>query len=118
MKLNTHDSGDILCRALIAGRVLVQVQLVVLLCTPPLTRRHDLSRDRHLIPLVANLLSDILSNLLLFGTMCENNAAVLCADISALAVQSRGVVHAVEEFKDLAVRDEGGVISDLKGFGI
>lgn len=91
---------------------------MVLLCTPPLTRRHDLSRDRHLIPLIANLLSDLLSNLLLFGTMCENNAAVLCADISALAVQSRGVVHAVEEFEELAVGDDGRVIGDFKGFGI
>ena len=91
---------------------------MVLLGTPPLTRRHDLSRDRLLIPLVANLLSDLLSNLLLLGTVCENNAAVLCADISALAVRSRGVVHAVEELEELAVRDKGGIIGNLEGFGI
>jgi hypothetical protein len=105
-------------RALVSSRVLLQVQLVILLRIPPLASRYNLSRDRLLVPLFANLVRNLLGNILLLLAMREDHTAVLGADIPALAVQGRRVMHAIEELEELAVCHDGGVKGDLKGFGI
>jgi hypothetical protein len=108
----------ILSRALVSSRILVQVQLVVFLGIPPLPSRHDLSRHRLLVPLLANLIRNVLGDLLLLLAMRENRAAVLGADIRALAVHCRRVVHTVEELDKLAVAHNGGIEGDLESFGV
>lgn len=108
----------ILSWALVSSRVLVQVQLVVFLGIPPLASRDDLSRHRLLEPLLVDLVCDLFRNLLLLLAMCEDHTAVLGADIPALAIQRRRIVHTIEEFEKLAVGHNGGIKGDLEGFGI
>lgn len=91
---------------------------MIVLRIPPLTRLNNLRAKRLLIPLLANLVRDIVRNLVLFIAVREDRAAVLGADVRALAVERCGVVHAVEEFQKLAVADDGGVEGYLEGFGI
>ena len=50
--------------------------------------------------------------------MVEDGATVLRACVGALAVFGGGVVHFVEEFKEGAVGDAGGVEGHLEGFGV
>lgn len=91
---------------------------MVLLRIPPLRRRHNLGRHGLLVPLLADLLRHVLGDLLLLVTMREDDAAVLRANIGALAVHGRRVVHAVEEFEKGPVGNDGGVKRDIKGLGI
>lgn len=91
---------------------------MVILRIPPLTRLDNLRTKRLLVPLLANLLRDIVRNLVLLLAVRENRAAVLGANIRALAVEGCGVVHAVEEFQKLAVADDRGVEGYLEGFGV
>lgn len=91
---------------------------MVFLGIPPLTSRHNLSRHRLLVPLLANLIRDLLCELLLLLAIREDHAAVLGPDIWALAIQRRRVVHTIEELEKLAVGHDGGVKRDLESFGI
>jgi hypothetical protein len=105
-------------RALISARVVVQVQLVVLLCVPPLSRRQNLGHHAALPPLLVDLLGDVARLLLLLGVMVEDGGAVLRACVWTLAVRGGGVVHLVEEFEEGAVRDFLRVVDDLESFGV
>jgi hypothetical protein len=105
-------------RALISSRVILEIELVIFLGIPPLTRGQDLSGKRRLIPLLANLFGDIFSNLLLLLSMCENSTAVLGTDVRTLPILCRGVVHAIEEFEELAVGYDRGIKGHLEGFGV
>lgn len=91
---------------------------MVVLRIPPLTRLDDLRTKRLLVPLLANLVRDIVRKLVLFLAVREDHAAILGANVRALAVECCGVVHAVEEFQKLAVADDGGVEGYLDGFGV
>lgn len=108
----------ILSRAFVSSRVLVQVQLVVLLSIPPLTSRDDLSRHRLLVPLFANFIRNFLGNLLLLLAMREDHATVLGADIPALAIRRRRIVHTIEELEELAIAHDGGIKGNLESFGV
>ena len=85
---------------------------------PPLSRRYDHSRDRLFIPLLANFVGDILRNLLLLCAVGENHTAVLGTDVGALPVEGGSVVHAVEEFEELAVRHHGRIKGQSESFSI
>src|SRR6187402_219467 len=50
--------------------------------------------------------------------MVEYSAAVLRARVWTLTVRGCGVVHLVEELEKLAVRNLGGVVGYLEGFGV
>ncbi len=50
--------------------------------------------------------------------MVENAGSVLGTGVWSLAIRGCGVVHAVEEFKELAVGDLGWVVGYLEGFCI
>lgn len=91
---------------------------MVVLRIPPLTRLDDLRAKRLLVPFLANLVRNIVRNLVLFVAVREDRAAVLGTDVRTLAVDRCGVVHAVEEFQKLAVADDGGVEGHLEGFGV
>lgn len=91
-------------RALVASRVLVEVELVVCLSVPPLAGRQDLSNDLALLPpLLLNLLCYLTRCLLLLLVVCKDAATVLAASVRPLAVLGSRVVHAVEEFEEAAV---------------
>ena len=87
----------------------MQVKLMILLGVPPLSRSHDLRRNGLLVPFLGHFVGDLVRNLGLFVVVCEDCAAVLGSDVGTLAVLCRGVVHAVEEFEELAVGDNGRV---------
>lgn len=92
---------------------------MILLGIPPLRQRDNLRRNRLiLIPLLGHLLGNILRDPLLFLAVREDSTAILRAHVGALLVHGRGVVHAVEEFEELAVGDDGGVEGYLEGFGV
>ncbi len=76
---------------------------MILLRIPPLTRGQDLRDDLALPPLLIHQLGDLLRDGLLLGIVIEDAGAVLAAAVGALPVYRRGVVHAVEEFEELAV---------------
>jgi hypothetical protein len=104
--------------AFIAIDIDLQVSLMVILRIPPLARRQDLGDDLPLPPLLVRLLSHVARDLLLLRVVVENPGSVLCAYIWALLVGCRWVMHAVEEFKELSIRDFLGVIQDMQRFSI
>lgn len=105
-------------RALVAARVLVQVQLVVGFGVPPLAGGQDLGDHAALPPLLVHLVCDLPRLLLLLLVVIEDATAVLASDIRALAVRGCGVVHLVEELDECAVGYLFGVVDDLEGFGV
>lgn len=82
---------------------------MILLRIPPLARRHNLRRNGLLVPFLRNFIGYLMRDLGLFLVVRKDCAAVLSAHVWSLAVLCRGVVHAVEEFEELAVGDDGGV---------
>lgn len=107
-----------MARALVASRVSVEVELVVLLGSPPLASGSKLGDDAVLPPLLVGLGGDLTGNLLLLRVVVVDGRAVLGAGVGTLLVEGCGVVHAVEEFEELLVRDLFGVEDDLGGFGV
>lgn len=105
-------------RAFISSRVIIQIQLMVLLRIPPLACFQDLSRNAALPPLLVHFICNFSRNLLLLGIVVENRAAVLRADIRALAVLGRWVVHLVEKLEESAVLNLIRVVDDLERFGM
>lgn len=83
---------------LIAERVLVQIQLVVLLGIPPLASLEYFGRHLAAVPLFIDLGGDFFCNLLLLRIVVENSTAVLSARVVTLAVFGGRVMCAVEEF--------------------
>ena len=71
---------------------------MVLLGIPPLARRQNLRGNSALPPLLVDLVGYIARNLFLLSVVVEDGGAVLRADVWALAVGRRGIVHLVEEF--------------------
>jgi hypothetical protein len=97
---------------------MVQVLLMIRLGIPPLARLQNLRRDFPLVPLRVCFGCYVLGDGLLLGRVVEDAAAVLRADVRALAVGGRRVVHAVEVLEQAAVGDLGWVEDDLEGFGV
>lgn len=54
----------------------------------------------------------------LSGRVIEDGRAILRADIGALAVQLRGIVHSIKELDKCAVADPVGIKVDTDGFGV
>lgn len=107
-----------MARALVPAGVVVQVLLVIVLGIPPRAGFQDLRGDLALVPLLVGFLGQLLGDLLLLVVVVEDAAAVLRADIRALAVGGRRVVHAVEVLDQAAVGDLRGVVDDLQRFGV
>lgn len=105
-------------RALIPRRVLLEIQLVILLGRPPLSRGRNLGDDLAAPPLGVCLFGDFAGDCLLLGRVEVDGGAVLGAGVRALGVEGRGVVHAVEELEELAVGDLGWVEDELCGLGV
>ena len=103
---------------LVAGRVVLEVQLVILLGGPPLACGGNLGDNLALVPLVVCLCGDVAGNLFLLVVVEVDGGAVLGAGVGALLVEGGGIVHAVEEFEELAVGDLGWVEDDLGSFGV
>lgn len=91
---------------------------MVLLGSPPLASRRNLSHDAALPPLLVGLLCHFARNLLLLGVVEVDSGAVLGAGIGALLVECRGVMRLVEEFEELRVCDLCRVENDLRGFSV
>jgi hypothetical protein len=96
----------------------VQIQLVVGLSVPPATGGEHLCGDAALPPLLVDLVGNVGRGLALLVVVVEDGAAVLGAHIGALAVLGGGVMHAVEELEQCAVRDLFRVVDDLQGLGV
>lgn len=97
-------------RTLVAARVVMQIQLMIILRIPPSARLEDFRRDGlTLPPLLLRSLRDLLRLRFLLRRMIEDRGAVLGTRIHALAVLGRGIVHFVEEFEEGCVLDFGGV---------
>jgi hypothetical protein len=113
-----RETPQKVARALISPWVIIKVQLMILLCIPPLSRRQDLCDHAALPPLLVDLLRDFPCLLFLLSVVVENGAAVLRTGIGTLTVRSCGIVHLVEEFEERAVCYFCGVVDDLKCFGV
>lgn len=103
---------------LVAGRVVLEVELVILLGGPPLAGGGNLGDNLALVPLLVCLCGDVAGNLFLLVVVEVDGGAVLGAGVGPLPVEGGGIVHAVEEFEELAVGDLGRVEDDLGGFGV
>ncbi len=86
---------------------------MIILGIPPLARRQDLRNNLPLPPFLISQLRHFTCNTLLFRRVVEDSGPVLRAGIWTLTVGSGGVVHAVEEFEELAVGDFAWIICDL-----
>ena len=91
---------------------------MVLLSIPPLSGLQDLGDDAALPPLLVDFLRHFLGDGFLLVVVVEDAGAVLGAAVWTLRVEGCGVVHAVEEFEELAVGDLGWVVVELDGFGV
>jgi hypothetical protein len=118
LSLQRWQLPDKVTRTLIAARVVVQVLLVVRLGRPPLAGGRDLCDDGAVPPLLVGELCDLPGVLLLLRVVEVDGGAVLWAGIGTLAVQGCGVVRAVEELEELAVRDLVWVEDDLCRLGV
>ena len=105
-------------RTLISARIPIQVQLVVLLGSPPLACGRNLGHDAVVPPLFVGLLRDFARDLLLLVVVIVDGGPVLGSRVGALTVERGGVVGAVEELEELAVRDLLGLKDELYGFGV
>lgn len=92
---------------------------MIRLGVPPFRHGRNLRRDGAVLPpLLLDALGHVAGDAGLVVVMVVDAAAVLGADVGALAVGGGGVVHLVEELEQLAVGDFGGVECDLQGFRI
>lgn len=105
-------------RTLVPKGILVQIQLVVVLCIPPLASLEYLSRHLPAVPLLIHLGGDFFCNLLLLRVVIENGTAVLCARVISLPIERSRIVRAVEELDQLCVGDFCWIVNNLGGFGI
>lgn len=103
-------------RALVAGGVLIQVQLVVVLGVPPGPGGQDLGLDAAPVPLGVGLGRDLARHPLLLRAVEVHRAPVLRPDVGPLPVRRRRVVHPVEELEQLPVCRLRGVEEDLQRF--
>src|SRR5690606_2801492 len=96
------------------------VILVVVLGRPERPGRLDLRDDLALpvAPGLAQLVDVRLGLALLGGAGGPDAGAVLLADVGALAVALRGVVHLEERFQQAAIADLARVVHDLHGLGV
>lgn len=107
-----------MARALVSHRVPVQIQLVILLSRIPLARGRKLRDNLAVPPLLVCLFGHVPRDRFLVGIVVVDCRAVLGSCVGALGVERRGVVHAVEEFDELAVGDLLWVKDDLSSFSI
>lgn len=105
-------------RALVSAWVVVQVQLMVLLGIPPLSRRQNLRCHTALPPLLVDLVGDLARNLLLLGVVVKDGTAVLRATVWALLILCGWIVHLVEELEKSAVCNLLRIVYYLERFGI
>lgn len=91
---------------------------MILLRIPPLARRDDFRRKRLLIPLLAHFFRNTFCDFVLLVAMRKDGTAILRANIRALSVLGRGIMHAVEEFQQRAIAHQRRVKGDLEGLGI
>jgi hypothetical protein len=96
--LQRRERAHEVTRALVARGIVVKVELVVFLSSPPLASGRNLCDDTSLPPLLIGLFCHLARNLLLLGVVEVDGRTVLRASIGTLAVQRRGVVGLVEEF--------------------
>src|SRR3954466_11068797 len=92
--------------ARVAGRIALQVVVVIVLGGPEISRADDLCRDwpRPLARLVHFVLHSLRS-LSLLRVVHEDRGAVLRADVVALTIGGRRIVQTEEEPQDLFVAD-------------
>ena len=91
---------------------------MIVLCIPPLARRHNVGNNLVLPPLLVGLLSNLLSDQLLLVVVVEDPGAVLRACVWALLVESGWVVHLVKVLEELAVGDLLWVVEELDGLSV
>ena len=95
---------------------------MVRLGIPPVSHSHGRNLGRDLLatgpPLLLDPLGHVAGDARLVVVMVVDAAAVLGADVGALAVRGGGVVHLVEELEQLAVGDLCGVECYLQCFRI
>lgn len=95
---------NLLRRALVPPRVIVEIQLVIILGIPPLSCRNHFSSDiLALEPLLLSSGDDFLRRGLLFRRVVEDGRSVLRAHVRALSVWRRRIVHAEEELNQCLV---------------
>lgn len=92
--------------ALVSMWVLDEIFLMVLFGVKPIASRDNLCDNFFSFEVqLLNLCGDLSRSLLLLWRVCKDCRAVLCASVRALAVEGRGVVHAVEELDQVGVLD-------------
>lgn len=99
-----------MARAFVTGGVFVEIELVVILCVPPLLGGEDLGDDLAVPPLIIGFLCDLPRDGFLLGGVVEYPAPVLGSLVGTLLVRGGGIMHAVEEFEELGIRYFGGVV--------
>lgn len=83
--------------ALVTARIIVEIYLMVLFSSIPLSSRYDLSSNLSTIGLdegvlVLDLFGDFLCYFLLFRRVVEDSASILCAPVRSLSVNRSWVV--------------------------
>lgn len=106
-------------RALVATLVIVKVFLVVRLGVIPGARHEHFGSDGFArVPFLTDLLFDLFSGLQLLFGRGENGGAILGASVGSLTVQGSGIMHAEEEFGQLAESYCLRVVDNQEGLGM
>jgi len=96
-----------------------EIVAVVVLSRVERGERRDL-RDNRSVPHAGRgqVADDLLGDGLLLLAVVEDGGAVLRADVRALAIQRRRVVHAEKDVQQVAERDNRGVERDVDDLGV
>ena len=117
--LQRWKTPGIMRRTLIATRIIMQVQLMIILCVPPSTRLKYLGCDRPTLPpLFLRSLCNLLRLRFLLRVMVEDGGTVLGATIHALPILGCRIMHFVKEFEEGGVLDFFRIEYYLKRFGV
>jgi len=104
---------------LVSTRIVIQVQLMVILCVVPAACHFHVGRHWFIvIPLLCNFLFQALSDLQLLLGIGKHSRSVLCALISTLSILGSGIVHLPEEFQQLPIRNFIWVEQDQERLGV
>lgn len=117
--LQWWKTPDIMRRTLIATRVVMQIQLMIIFCIPPSAGLKNLGCDRPTLPpLLLRSFCYLLRLRFLLRVVVEDGRTVLSATIHALPILGRRIMHFVEEFEERGILNFFRIEYYLKRLGV
>lgn len=101
-------------RTLVTSFVDIKIPLMIVLRIPPIASRQNLGRNTLFPPFLSHLRRQTPRLLLLRLIMKENRTPILTARIRSLAINSRRIMHLIEELQQRSIRHLLRIKPDLQ----